>query len=258
MTMLQVAIQAARAAGDIIRAGWGQVHTITLKGVTNPVTEIDRASEDAIIQILRAATPTFGILTEETGTLAGDENARWVIDPLDGTVNYAHHFPYFAVSIALERAGQTELGVIYDPVLDQLFTTERGRGAWLNDQPIQVSATTSLAEGMIATGFPYDVWETGGTINELARLIRRAQSVRINGAAVLDLANVACGRLDAYWDTGVYAWDVAAGRLLIEEAGGRITFHGGDPARLETRTMIAANPHIHAQLQAIVLTGAGG
>ncbi len=250
--LLETAIHAARTAGDIIRAGWGQSHTITLKGTANPVTEIDHASEAAIIKILRVATPTFGILTEETGSLAGEENARWVIDPLDGTVNYMHHFPYFTVSIGLERAGVSELGVVYDPILDQLFWAERGRGAWLNGQRIGVSATATLAESIIAAGFPYDVWETGRNVDEFVRVTRRAGSVRINGTASLDMAYVACGRLDAYWDTGLAPWDIAAARLLVSEAGGLVTLHGGTPEHSESQIMIAATPGIHAELQAVI------
>ncbi len=249
---LDTAIDAAHVAGAIIRAGWGQTHTITLKGATNPVTEIDRAAEAAIVQILRAATPTIGILTEEAGTMAGSEEQRWVVDPLDGTVNYAHHFPYFAVSVALERAGRSELGVVYDPILDQLFVAERGRGARLNDHPVQTSATDSLEQSMIATGFPYDVWETGANLEEFARATRQTQTIRIFGTASLDMAYVACGRIEAYWDSGLNPWDVAAGRLLVEEAGGIVTWHGGDPERLETQVMIAANPHIHAALSRLV------
>jgi myo-inositol-1(or 4)-monophosphatase len=252
--LLDIAIEAARAAGEIIRAGWGQAHTVTLKGVTNPVTEIDHAAEEAILHLLRVATPGLGILTEEAGEVKGQGRSRWIVDPLDGTVNYAHHFPYFAVSIALEREDKSELGVVYDPILDQLFVAGRGRGAWLNGKKIQVSATATLGESVIATGFPYDVWETGRNLEELARLTRRAQTVRINGSASLDLAYVACGRLDAYWDSGLYLWDVAAGRLLIEEAGGVVTFHDGDPTAVESQMMIASNLHLHPQIQSLVLT----
>ncbi len=252
-TLLESAVHAARAAGEIIRAGWGQAHTITLKGATNPVTEIDHASEATIIKILRAATPTFGILTEETGILAGEENARWVIDPLDGTVNYTHHFPYFTVSMGLERAGIPELGVVYDPILDQLFWAERGRGAWLNDEKIQVSAKATLAESIIAAGFPYDVWETGRHLEEFTRLARRAGSVRVNGCASLDMAYVACGRLEAYWNTGLYPWDTAAGCVLLAEAGGLVTFHGGTREQTESQSMIAATPGIHAELKSLVV-----
>ncbi len=256
-TLLETAIHAARTAGEIIRAGWGQTHTITFKGATNPVTEIDRASEAAIIKILRTATPSFGILTEETGSFKGEENARWVVDPLDGTVNYTHHFPYFTVSIGLERAGVAELGVVYDPILDQLFWAERGRGAWLNDEKIQVSTTATLAESIIAAGFPYDVWETGRHLEEFARLARRAGSVRVNGCASLDMAYVACGRLEAYWNTGLYPWDTAAGRVLLAEAGGLVTFHGGTQEHSESQSMIAATPAIHAELKSLVLPNDG-
>ncbi len=251
--LLDAGIQAARAAGDIIRAGFGQSHTVMMKGAINPVTEIDHAAEAAIFKILRTVTPTYGTLGEEGGETTGTEDARWIVDPLDGTVNYSHHFPYFGVSIGLERAGEIELGVVYNPILDEMFTAERGRGTWLNGKQVRTSAVADVGGALIATGFRYDVWETGGDLAELARLVRRAQMVRIYGAAVLDMANVACGRLEAYWDAGLYPWDIAAGKLLVQEAGGIVTFHGGDPAQFDSRTMIASNPHIYSQLADIVL-----
>ncbi len=253
--LLDIAIDAAHAAGAIIRDGWGQSHTITLKGVNNPVTEIDHAAEAEILRILRTATPAFGILTEEAGAIQGTEDARWIGDPLDGTVTYAHHFPYFAVSIGLERAGRSELGVVYDPILDQLFVAERGRGARLNTLPIHASEIAELDRSMIATGFPYDVWETGRNLEEFARVTRRVQTVRIFGTASLDMAYIACGRQEAYWDVGLYPWDIAAGRLLVQEAGGRVTFHGGQPGCPESQLMIATNSHIHAALVELVRPG---
>lgn len=253
-TLLQVAVRAARAGGEISRAGWGHAHTVTLKGATNPVTEIDHASEDAICRILRDATPDYGILTEESPELVGAGASRWLIDPLDGTVNYSHHFPYFAVSIGLERDGRPEVGVVYDPILDQLFSATRGGGAFLGDTRIHVSSTESLEGSLVAGGFPYDVWETGGNLEEFANVTRRAQTVRVNGCASLDLAYVACGRLDAYWDSGLWPWDVAAGRLLIEEAGGILTLEGGDPLVHESQMMVASNPHLHPALRRIVLS----
>jgi myo-inositol-1(or 4)-monophosphatase len=251
--LLNIAVQAARAAGEIIRAGWGKPHAVTLKGVTNPVTEIDHAAEELILKTLRAATPDFGFLSEESPESHGAGRARWVIDPLDGTVNYAHHFPYFAVSIALEREGRSELGVVYDPILDQLFVAERGGGAWLDGKKIQVGVRETLAGSLIAAGFPYDVWESGRNLEEMARLTRRVQTVRINGSAALDMAYVACGRLDAYWDSGLYAWDVAAGRLLVEEAGGQVTLQGGNPSVLESQMLIASNRQLHPLIKGVVL-----
>lgn len=251
--LLDLAVQAALGAGRIIRAGWGQAHDISLKGATNPVTEIDRAAEESILDLLRAATPEFGVLSEESPERLGTGGARWVIDPLDGTVNYAHHFPYFAVSIALERDGRSELGVAYDPILNQLFVAQRGHGTWLNSERIQVGTRGTLAESLIASGFPYDVWETGRNIDELARLIRCVQMVRVNGSAVLDLAYVACGRLDAYWDTGLYPWDVAAGRVLVEEAGGILGLYGGDPSDVTSQTMVASNFPLHLQIKSVIL-----
>lgn len=259
---MQVAIDAAHTAGAIIRAGWGQTHEVEMKGVTNPVTEVDRAAEKEIITILRAATPGFDILAEESGASAAASTKRarrrWVIDPLDGTVNYAHHFPYFAVSIGLERDGESELGVVYDPIHDQLFTAERGRGAYLNGAPIHCSAVSALGASLIATGFPYDVWETGGNIPELGKVVQRAQMIRVNGCAALDIANVACGRLEAYYDLGLYAWDIAAGRVLVTEAGGVVSAHGGDPEHIETQFFIFSNAAIHSSLAELLLADRAG
>lgn len=251
--LLDAAVEAARAAGKIIRAGWGQTHTVAMKGPTNPVTEIDHAAEEVIIKILSGATPDFGILSEESPERTGAADARWVIDPLDGTVSYSHHFPYFSVSIALERGGRLEVGVVYDPILDQMFTAERGHGAWLDGKRIQVGNTASLDKSLIATGFPYSIWETGGDIAGLARLTRRVQTLRINGSAALDLAYIACGRLDAYWDSELYPWDLAAGRLLVEEAGGIVELYGGDPTIIESQTMLASNRQLFPLIKSILL-----
>ena len=251
--LLQVAAEAVRAAGAIIRAGWGEIHNVEMKGAINPVTEIDHAAERSILERLRAATPTFSILAEESGAFENDAEWRWVIDPLDGTVNYAHHFPYFAVSLGLVHQGQSEIGVVYDPILDQLFSAERSGGAYLNGQPIHCSRTATLAQCIVATGFPYDVWQSGKNTLELARVVRRAQTVRVNGCAALDMAYVACGRFDAYYDAGLYPWDAAAARLLVTEAGGTFTEYGGEPAQLDTRMIIASNGRIHSELAEIVL-----
>lgn len=262
--LLDIAIKAAHAAGGIIRAGWGQAHAVEFKGATNLVTEIDRASEKAVLDIFRAATPDFEILTEESGMLkgrAGSEGARrrWVIDPVDGTTNYAHHFPYFAVSIGLEflepATGEyaSLLGAVYDPIMDQLFTAELGRGAFLNGERIWCSKTETVAQSLVATGLTYDVWESGRGVAQIMQMIRHTRSVRINGCAALDMGYVACGRLDAYCDTGMSAWDLAAGRLLVTEAGGKVSAHGGSSANVDSQYYIISNGRLHAELEKLLI-----
>lgn len=253
--LLQVACEAALAAGDIIRQGWGAEHAVEMKGATNPVTEVDHAAEDAILAVLRAATPDYDILTEESGAIDRGSTRCWVIDPLDGTTNYMRHFPYFGVSIGLEEDGESIVGVVYDPVLEQTFTAVRGQGAFLNGEPIHCSGVTKVSASALATGITYDVWETGRGIDQIARMIRSAQTVRINGCAALDAAYVACGRLDAYCDTGVYPWDIAASRLLITEAGGTFRLYGDAPD-IEHKYLIASNGLIAAELEELLITGA--
>lgn len=258
--LLQVAIDAARAAGAIIREGWGRAHAIEYKGATNLVTETDRASEKIILDRLLTVTPDFEILAEESGTRqpnarAASADRRWVIDPVDGTTNYAHHFPYFAVSIGLEQAGESILGVVYDPILDQLFTAQRGRGAFLNGERIRCSQAPTVGQSVVATGVTYDVWETGRGVEEIVRMLRRTRSVRIKGCAALDMSYVACGRLDAYCDTGLSPWDLSAGRLVVTEAGGKVSSHGGDAVRVDTQFFIISNPHIHAELEQLLIAG---
>jgi myo-inositol-1(or 4)-monophosphatase len=247
-----IAEQAARTAGEILRAGWGKHHAIEFKGAINLVTEVDRASEELILQHLRAATPDFDILTEESGKHGGGSAFRWVTAPVDGTTNYAHHFPYFCVSIGLEENGESVVGVVYEPILDQLFSATRGGGAFLNGEPIHCADAKSIGESILATGLVYDVWESDRGIPEIVRMIKHARSVRMNGSAALDLCNIACGRLDAYCDTGLYPWDLSAGRVILTEAGGTFRLYG-DSTQVDEKYLIAANAHIHAALETLLL-----
>lgn len=250
--LVQIAAETARAAGGILRAGWGKPHEIQFKGATNLVTEVDRAAEELILTSLRAATPDFDILTEESGAYVKGSPLCWVIDPVDGTTNYAHHFPYFSVSIGLEENGTSVAGVVYDPILDQLFMAVQGRGAFLNDTPIHASQTASISESVIATGLPYDAWDSDRGVTPTVGLLKRARSVRINGSAALDICYVACGRLDAYCDTGLSAWDISAARLILTEAGGAFQMYG-DEAQLDMKYCIASNGLLHAELELLVL-----
>lgn len=250
--LVRVASDAAHAAGGIMREGWGKPHDIQFKGAINLVTEVDRASEELILKHLRAATPEYDILTEESGSYQHGSTFRWVIDPVDGTTNYAHHFPYFSVSIGLEENGATVLGVVYDPILNQLFTATAEGGAFLNKQPIHCSRAQTIGESVIATGLPYDIWESGRGIAEMVELFKRARSVRINGSAALDICYVACGRLDAYCDTGLSAWDISAARLILAQAGGRFEMYGAAPS-VDERYCIASNGALHAELETLLV-----
>lgn len=252
MELAQIAGNAARAAGQILRDGWGKQHTIEFKGSINLVTEVDRAAEALIIEHLQRVTPDYAILAEESGVHAQESVFRWVIDPVDGTTNYAHHFPYFSVSIGLEENCETIAGVVYDPILDQLFAATRGGGAFLNGERIACSHAQTVSESVIATGLVYEIWESDRGIPELMRLLKRARSLRINGSAALDFANVACGRLEAYCDTGLSPWDISAGRLLVTEAGGSFKLYGDAP-HMDHLYCIAANSHIHGELEQLLI-----
>jgi len=226
---------------------------------TNLVTEMDARVEELIVGRLAAAFPDDAVLAEERGASAGRSGRRWIIDPLDGTTNYAHGFPAFGVSIALESATRVELGVIYDPNLDELFVAERGRGATVNDQALAVSTTATLDESLLATGFPYDIREGGdNNLKEYAAFSVRARAVRRMGSAVLYLAWLASGRLDGYWELRLGPWDVAAGSLIVEEAGGRITNLSGGALELDSPTLVATNGRIHSAVLQVLREVRGG
>jgi myo-inositol-1(or 4)-monophosphatase len=248
----RVAVDAARAAGRLLRDELSGARRIAYKGSpTNLVTEMDQRAEALILGRLRGAFPDDAILAEERGAAGGRSGRRWIVDPLDGTTNYAHGLPLFGVSIALEEARRLVLGVVYDPMRDELFVGERGGGATLNDAPIRVSATRSIDESLLVTGFPYDIRETADTnLPEYAAMSLRARAVRRLGSAVIDLAYVACGRFDAYWELRLGAWDVAAGAVLVEEAGGRVTGIDGHALDVDAPTLLASNGLIHDEMLA--------
>ncbi len=247
---LPIAVEAARSAGKLLREALGGTRRISYKGhPTNLVTEMDRRAETLIMDRLRQAFPDHAILGEEGGARAGQSEYRWLIDPLDGTTNYAHGLPVFSVSIALERAGQVELGVAYDPNLDELFVAQRGAGATLNGEPIHVSETTALGESLLATGFPYDIRTTAeSNLPEYAALSLRSRAVRRLGSAVLDLCYVAAGRFDGFWELSLGPWDMAAGGLAVLEAGGRVTNVRGGPWRLDGPGALATNGLVHGAI----------
>jgi myo-inositol-1(or 4)-monophosphatase len=255
--MLNFAIQTARDAGRLLAERFGRSLRISNKSELDLVTESDLASERLIIDRIKTYYPRRAILAEESGTNqpAPDDAQsewRWVIDPLDGTTNYAHGYPCFCVSMGLEQQGRLELGVIYDPMRDELFTAERGEGAALNGKRIQVSPTPSLGSALLCTGFPYDVRERGEFARHFANFIMNAQGVRRDGAAALDLAYVAAGRFDGFWEEGLKPWDVAAGVLMIEEAGGRVSDYQGGPLSIYTPPILASNGLIHEQMMRVL------
>jgi len=239
-----------RDAGRYLKANLGRRVEASYKGAVDLVTPFDLGAQEILVGRLAAAFPAHGFLAEEGLARAGASDWRWVIDPLDGTTNYAHGFPVFSVSAALERSGRLALGLVYDPMREEMFRAEAGGGAFLNGAAIRVSGTAELGRSLLATGFPYDVRMSPlNNLDHWARFIVRAQAIRRCGSAALDLASVACGRFDGFWELKLKPWDVAAGALLVQEAGGRITDFEGGPFRLDAPGIVATNGLIH---QAIV------
>ncbi len=250
--MLDFAIQTAREAGRVLAERFGRASlSVTRKGEIDIVTEADLAAERLIVERVRSYHPRHSILAEEGGEVTRDERPsefKWIVDPLDGTTNYAHGYPCYCVSIALERAGEIVLGVVHDPPRDETFAAERGAGATLNGRTIRVSNVEELNRALVCTGFPYDVREREGFARHFRNFVMHAQGVRRDGAAALDLAYVACGRFDGFWEEGLRPWDVAAGKLLIEEAGGRITHYDDTPFRIYEPPVVASNGLVHGEM----------
>ncbi|KAF0216539.1 MAG: myo-inositol-1 [Geobacteraceae bacterium] len=250
---LDTAVRAARAAGELQRERLWKEHDIEFKGEVNLVTEVDRKCEELIVRAIRYNFPDHDILAEESDYGALRSSFKWIIDPLDGTTNYAHGFPWFAVSIALEIEGEVMLGVIHHPMMGELFTAVRGEGALLNGKPIQVSRREPLKGCLLATGFPYDrTWDNENNFDNFLNFQMAARAVRRAGAAALDLAYVAAGRLDGYWECKLKPWDVAAGQLMVIEAGGRVTNHAGEPFSIYDHRILASNGLIHEEMAAVL------
>jgi myo-inositol-1(or 4)-monophosphatase len=245
---LETALSAARRAGDVLRAGFGREHAITYKGELDLVTEVDEEAERMIREELLGTFPTHGMLAEEGRELAGEGNARWIVDPLDGTTNYAHGLPIFCVSIALERDGEVVLGVVHDPMGEETFVAERSRGATLSGRPISVSDTDEPIRALIATDFPYDRERMPETLELFGRFSALSRGMRRLGAAALDLCFVAAGRLDGYYMRGVRPWDLAAGSLIVREAGGKLTDYRGDELALDGGEIVASNGRLHSAM----------
>jgi myo-inositol-1(or 4)-monophosphatase len=247
--MLNFAIRVARDAGRLLRDRVGTRIDIGHKGAINIVTDVDLASEQLIRDQIATHYPRHQVLAEEGGLAESSSEYRWIVDPLDGTTNFAHAYPVFCVSIALEYQGETVLGVVYDPMRDEIFTAERGGGAALNNRPIRVSSIDDLMQSLLSTGFPYDIkTSTFTNLDHWANFAMNAQALRRDGAAALDLCYVACGRFDGFWELNLSPWDTAAGALIITEAGGRVTDFEGDKFSNYEPQVLASNGLIHDRM----------
>ncbi len=248
---LTVALEAAREGAAVLLDHAHRPLEIREKGRrADIVTDADRASERTVIAILRASYPDASMLAEESGASSGTSDERWILDPLDGTTNYAHGYPLYCISIAYERAGELIAGVVHAPALGEIFAAERGAGSTLGDRRIAVSTIDSIGDAMVCTGFHPAEYERNALYFE--RMSARAQAVRRDGSAALDLAYTACGRYDGFWEFDLHAWDVAAGALLVREAGGRITQTDGGPLRVDAPSILASNALIHDELQNVL------
>lgn len=247
---LDIATEAALAGGGVLQQFWGKLENIQEKRPGDLVTEADQAAEKAVLAVIGRHFPDHQILAEESGQQGNqDSEYLWAIDPLDGTTNYAHQYPFSATSIALIVRGVPTVGVVYDPFHRELFRGATGLGATRNRQPIHVSPTQTLASSLLVTGFAYDRRETkDNNYAEFCHLTHLTQGVRRGGSASIDLAYIACGRLDGYWERGLSPWDIAAGIVLVQEAGGTVTAYDQSPQQLSSGRLLATNGHIHAAL----------
>ncbi len=243
-------------AGKILRAGYNRKHEIGYKGTIDLVTEIDKKSEEFLIRSILARFPQHHIIAEESGIVEGNRDHLWYIDPLDGTVNYAHNIPIFSVSIAYAYKRDLKMAAVYDPMLEEIFLAERGQGAWLNGEKIRVSSTRTLEKSLLVTGFPYDMWETSNdNLADFGRLSKLTQGVRRFGSAALDLCYVAAGRFDGFWEHSLRPWDVAAGGLIAEEAGAEVRkLDGAKDYIAPPVSVLAASPIMHTKIKKALLT----
>lgn len=248
--MLNFAIETAREAGQILLEKFGRKINISKKGDINLVTEADLASEKHIIEKIRAHYPKHSILAEESGeaNIGSDGAWKWVIDPLDGTTNYAHGYPCFCVTLALEHNREIVIGVTFDPTRDDLFAAEKGSGATLNNKPIRVSEAEELKDALLVTGFPYDAKGRENFARHFTGFTHKSRGIRRDGSAAIDMAYVACGRFDGFWEEGLNPWDVAAGVLLVEESGGRVSYYDDSKFSIYKPPICASNGLIHAEM----------
>ncbi len=245
----RVAHDAVEAGAKILKKWFGQALEIHYKGEIDLVTQADTESEEAILEVLLGHFPDHQILTEEEGSRGTNGSHKWIVDPLDGTVNFAHGYPVFCISLALEVDGAVQYGLVYDPLREELFAAEKGRGATVNGRPISVSHTAILNESLLCTGFPYNVRENSEIhLKRFNRMILKTQAIRRDGAAALDLCYVAVGRFDGFWELGLAPWDVAAASLITSEAGGRTSDFTGKPLDIYRGEILASNGKIHEEM----------
>jgi myo-inositol-1(or 4)-monophosphatase len=251
------ALAAAEAGVGVLLDHYNRKLNIEYKGETDPVTQADKNSQKAIIKVIKDIFPDHGILAEEDGVKETNKNYCWIIDPLDGTVNFVHGISMFCISIGLKHKDEIIAGVIYSPVMREVFIAEKGKGAWLNGKKIEVSKNQDIIKSLAATGFPYYFRKDSKRVmKNFCNIAREAQGVRRLGAAALDLAYVACGRFDFFWEEGLKPWDIAAGVLMIKEAGGKISDYRGDNNSLHSGTVLAANSQImHKRILGIINEG---
>ncbi len=258
LLLRDAACELAREAGAIVRQGYGAIHAPEHKGVIDLVTEYDHRSEHALLAGLARRFPGHAVLAEESGAHDGGPAGagtpvRWLVDPLDGTTNFAHNYPFFCVSVAAEVEGRLAAGAVYDPVRDELFAAAAGHGATLNGRPVHVSQIARVEDALLVTGFPYDVREHPESILPFFHaFLMRAQGVRRDGSAALNLCYLACGRFDGFWESHLAPWDMAAGVLIVREAGGVVTRYDGGEFRLEGRQILASNGRIHEEMKTIL------
>jgi len=256
--MLSIAVEAAREAGRFLKYSVGKVRTIETKKSEerNLVSEIDKASEEKIIGIIRRKYPTHSILAEEGGESQTTSEYKWVIDPLDGTTNFLHGLPMYCVTIGIEHKGEVVAGVVYDPNLDEMFTAEKGSGAYMNGKRMRVSATQTLIGSLLVTGFPYDIAKNpDNAIEHFVNFLMEGQGIRRLGSAALDLSYVAAGRLDGFWEVNLNPWDMAAGMLFVREAGGRVTDFLGAESTIYKKQVLASNGIIHDAMLNVLKKG---
>jgi myo-inositol-1(or 4)-monophosphatase len=259
--MIQLARDAALEAGAFLKESVGKVRQIERKfgQETNLVTEIDKKAEEIIINAIRKKYPDHDFLAEESGSHNKTSEVRWIIDPLDGTLNFTHGVPLYSVSIAVEVRGEVVAGVVYEPNLGELFAAEKGKGAFLNGKRIRVSSVDNLIESMVVTGFPYTIQSNpGNAIEHFVNLLMHAQGVRRLGSAAVDLCYVACGRFEAFWEVTLSPWDMAAGVLIVEEAGGRFTDFRGAPTTIYNKQVLTSNGIVHDKVVEILAMGSEG
>lgn len=249
----EFAIDTARRAGALLRDNVGRIGSIEFKGAVDIVTDVDRKSEALIIDAIKKAFPGHGILAEESPEVKQDSPFKWIIDPLDGTTNYSHGFPFFCVSIGFEISGEVAFGVVYDPMMNELFTAEKGKGATLNGKKTGVSTIGELGKSLLATGFPYDLRSSkDNNLDRFSEFSLKAQAIRRAGSAALDLCYIASGRFDGYWEMKLKPWDVAAGSLIVSESGGAVTDFSGGPFSIYGKECLASNGLIHEDMTRIL------